>query len=68
MMRKEGKYRKGFISVKKYAQLKCHNCGPQGKVYGGAKKEEAKRVSNCYYCGGTKVRTPKPMEMLIDAY
>lgn len=67
-MRKEKREnRKGFISVNKYSQLKCHNCDIRGKVYGGAKRDEAKRVSNCGYCGGTKVRIPKMVEVMIDA-
>ena len=63
------KERKLFISIKKYQHLsfKCPNCRV-GKVTGGVKRNEAKRVSNCCYCNGSGNKTHKqiPIGILVD--
>ena len=69
-MERGNRYRKHFISVEKYRRLEqpiCKNC-KQGCVTGGAKREEAKRVSNCGYCNGSgnKVRKQIPIEIIVD--
>lgn len=55
-----------FASVKKYEDLKakCHNC-KNGRVTGGAKKDEAKRIGTCGYCSGSAIKNKEPIEVEI---
>lgn len=69
-MKKE--YRKPFISVEKFRRLappKCRNCD-RGNTYGGAKRDEAKRVGKCFYCGGSgdkpKSYLPKELYAIVE--
>lgn len=71
-MKKEKRYNKPFISVEKYRHLttpRCHNC-KRGVVWGGAKREEAKRVGKCFYCGGSgdkqKSYLPKELYAIVE--
>ena len=66
-MKKEKRYNKPFISVEKYRRLtppRCKNC-QRGNVYGGTKRDEAKRVGKCFYCSGSgdKQKSYLPKEL-----